>query len=238
MSGLELALAMGVVTVGALLQGSVGFGLGLFAAPLLLLIDVRLIPAPLLCASFVLTLLLTHRERHGINVGDLGWALGGRVVGVGAAAMLLAVIPAERISLLLAGTILLAVALSASGLHPRPRPSVLVSAGTLSGFMGTAVSVGGPPIALVYQAESGPRIRGTLSAYFTLGVLMSLSALWYVGRFGRAELLLSVGLLPGVLLGFLLSRHLTDVLDRGYTRRAVLIISAAAALAVIARQAL
>jgi uncharacterized membrane protein YfcA len=235
-TSLELALASAAVMTGALVQGSVGFGLGLVAAPLLLLIDSQFIPGPLLTASAVLTLFLTHREWRSVSFSDLKWALSGRVVGVIVAATVLVVTPVEYISIAFGALVLAAVALSASGLHLAPRPSYLVAAGMLSGFMGTTVSVGGPPIALIYQRESGPRIRGTLSAYFTVGVALSLVALRIVGRYGRSELVMALGLLPGILLGFWLSQHTAGVLDKGYTRVAVLVVSAAAAVVAILRQ--
>lgn len=238
MTWVELAVASAVVMAGATLQGSVGFGLGLVAAPLLLLIDPSLIPGPLLSAAAVLTVLLTHREWRSVNFADLKWALSGRIVGVAVAAAVLVVVPANYIALAFGTLILMAVAMSASGLHLAPRPSHLVTAGLLSGFMGTTVSIGGPPIALVYQKEVGARIRGTLSAYFTVGAVLSLIALRIIGRYGRTEILLAVGLLPGVLLGFLLSRHTAGVLDKGYTRIGVLTVSAVAALAAILRQLL
>ncbi len=236
MGWIELALASGIVAIGATLQGSVGFGLGMVGAPLLILIDPRFVPAPLLCASVVLTLSLTHRERRSIEFSDLKWALIGRIVGVGIAAAFLAVVSGERIALVFGILVLLAVGISVSGIHLKPTSRTLVVAGTLSGFMGTTVSIGGPPMALVYQNQSGPRIRGTLSAYFTVGVAISLTALHFVGRFGTQELLLAAVFLPGVALGFWISRHTSSLLDRGYTRAAVLAVSASAAVVVVLKQ--
>ncbi len=211
----QIALAAGAVTVGATLQGSIGFGLGLVAAPLLVLIDPRFIPAPLLLASVVLTVLLTHREWRSVQFRDLGWAIGGRMVGIAAA---------------------IAALLLISGLHLPPTPRTLLGAGMLSGFSGTAVSIGGPPMALVLQRESGARLRGTLSAFFVVGISMSLVGLRIAGRLGRTELLLSLALLPGILLGYLISRHTARLLDRGYTRSAVLAVSGAAGVVVIIKQ--
>ena len=93
-------------------------------------------------------------------------------------------------------------------------------------------------MALLYQHESGSRIRGTLSAYFVIGVSMSLVGLHFVGMFGVSELLLSLSLLPGVLVGYWVSRHTAAYLDRGYVRTGVLLVSAASALAVLLQQLL
>lgn len=235
MSALDLVLAGAVVFCGAVLQGSIGFGLGLMAAPLLVLVEPRLVPAPLLLASGVLTVLLTHRERHAIITDDLKWSLGGRVLGTLPALAVLTVVPGERLGLAFGALVLLGVGLSASGWHLPPSPRVLLGAGALSGFMATIAAIGGPPMALVYQRESGPRIRATLSAYFVVGVAISLAGLAWVGRFGLAETALAGALIPAILAGFWVSRHTARRLDRGSLRPAVLIVSAASAAAVIVK---
>jgi uncharacterized membrane protein YfcA len=88
---------------------------------------------------------------------------------------------------------------------------------------------------MMYQHESGPRIRGTISAIFTIGTTISLAALWWVGRFGAVELTLGLSLLPGVLAGFVLSRYTARRLDRAHIRPAVLAISAFSAVVVALR---
>jgi uncharacterized membrane protein YfcA len=235
-SPLAFALITVIVTLGATLQGTVGFGMGLLAVPMLILIDPRLVPGPLLGTSVVYVLLLAVRNRRGVRWGDLKWALTGRFVGVAIAAAVLAIVSPEHIELIFGVLILLAVALSASGLKLEPKPGTLVGAGTLSGFMATTVSIGGPPMALLYQHKSGERLRGTMSGFFVVGILLSITALHLVGRFGRQEAILAAMLLPGTLLGFLLSQHTARVFDRGYIRPAVLTVSSITALVVLVRQ--
>jgi len=235
MSPAQLLLVTAVVGAGAALQGSIGFGLGLMAAPLLVLIEPRLVPAPLLLASGVLTVLLTHRERHAIIMDDLKWSLGGRVLGTLPALAILTAIPGDRLGLAFGALVLLGVGLTASGWHLPPSPRVLLGAGALSGFMATTAAIGGPPMALVYQHESGPRIRATLSAYFVVGVAISLTGLALVGRFGLTEAALAGALLPAILIGFWVSRHTARRLDRGSLRPALLTVSAASAAAVIVK---
>jgi hypothetical protein len=46
-----------------------------------------------------------------------------------------------------------------------------VAGGVVSGIMGTAADIGGPPLALVYQSRSGPEVRSTLVVTFFLGRL-------------------------------------------------------------------
>jgi uncharacterized membrane protein YfcA len=224
-----------IVAVGAALQGAVGFGFGLFSVPLLLLIAPSLVPGPILASSTVLTLLLTHLHRRGINRRHLAWALSGRVVGIGCAVVLLAVASSTALALWSGVLVLVAVLLSASGLRVAPAPRTLVVAGVLSGIMATVVSTGGPPMALLYQREPGPQLRGTLAAYFLVGVTLSLIGLHLTGHFGWPGLRAAAALVPGVLVGYAISRKLARVLDRGYTRPAVLAISGLSSIVVIIR---
>jgi hypothetical protein len=209
--------------------------MGMLGSPLLLLIDSRFVPGPILASTMVFTGLLTLRERRAIDFGGVRWAMAGRFVGTFPAVAVLALVPAEQLSLVFGTVVLLAVVISVSGLHVEPRPATLLVGGALSGLMGTIAAVGGPPIALLYQHASGARVRGTLSSVFLVGTVLSLAALVLVGRFGRDELLLSLALLPGAAIGFLVSRRIASRLDRGYTRRAVLAVASVAGLIVIGR---
>ena len=235
MSPLDLLAVLLCSAVGFTLQGSVGFGMGLLGSPILLLVDTRLVPGPILAATMVFTALLTLRERRAIDLGGLRWAVAGRVAGTLPAAALLAALLPEQINLLFGGIVLIAVALSLSGRHVEPGPVSLLVAGALSGIMGTIAAIGGPPMALLYQHAPGARVRGTLSSFFVIGTAISLAALVLVGRFGRAELQLTLALLPGGLFGLIVSRRIASRLDQGYTRPAVLTIAAIAGLMVVVR---
>lgn len=232
MTPLALIAVNVIVAVGSWLQGSVGFGLGLLAVPFLALIDTALVPGPILFASGCLTVTMLRRERDALRRDDLKWSLGGRVFGTLAAMAVLVAVPAERLGVLFGVLVLGAVALSASGLHPATGPRTLVSAGLLSGFMATVASIGGPPMALLYQRESGASIRSTLSAYFLVGTVISLGGLYLVDRFGWLELRLGLLMLPGTWLGFAVSRWTTGLFDRGLIRPAILVVSAIAGAAV------
>jgi uncharacterized membrane protein YfcA len=234
----DILLANLAVVLGATLQGSVGFGLGFVGAPLLMLISPSFILGPLLFNAVVLTLLLTHRERKSIVVSEIRWAVVGRLVGVAIAAAVVASISTDGLALTLGLMVLLLVGLSLSGLHFEPTWKSLIVAGTVSGFSGTIASVGAPPMAIVYQNATGPRIRGTLSAFFVIGTIMSLTALLLVGQLGIVELTIALTMLPGLLLGFVLSRRLALVIDRGRTRYAVLGLSAMGGALLVLRQLL
>ena len=75
-----IVLAGLVVAFGALMQGTVGFGFALVAAPLLVLLDPALVPVSLLLLlATAHALLMPRREHSDTDRAGVGWAL----VGVG-----------------------------------------------------------------------------------------------------------------------------------------------------------
>lgn len=235
MTLLGWSAAVAIIATGSAIQGSVGFGLGVFGAPLLALIDPRLVPGPILLDALLLTVLVAVREWKWVRLADLGWAIPGRLVGTALAVVLMRAVPAERFQVALGLLILSAVALSVWGPRLPLNPRTLMGAGVLAGVLSTFTSIGGPPMALIYQHEEGPRVRGTLAAFFTLGVIFSMGGLRVAGRFGWTEVRLAALLLPGIVAGFLLSRWSARWLDRGHTRALVLGTSAVASVLVIVK---
>ncbi len=236
MTPADMAVVTLVVAAGASVQTAVGFGLGLLAAPVLALYDTDLVPGPLLFVMVPLTLLVARRERGSLDFRGIRWALVGRIPGTIAGSLAVAALPEGPLAVLFGSLVLVAVALSLSGWHLRPTSGTLLTAGAASGFMGTATSIGGPPMALVYQRSTGPQLRATLAAYFVVGAAFSLAMLAVVGEFGMDELRLGLVLLPGVLLGYAASGPLTRLLDRGYTRAAVLAFASVSSVVLVLRE--
>jgi hypothetical protein len=235
-SGLEILLATVVVAAGAALQAVLGFGLGLVGAPVLHLIDPELVPGPLLFVMVPLTVLVARRERGSLDLRGIRWALVGRVPGTIAGTVAVASFSERSLGVLLGLVVLGAVVLSVAGWHVQPTSGTLLAAGVASGFMGTATSIGGPPMAMVYQRRTGAELRSTLAAYFVVAAGFSLFVLAVAGEFDGEGLSLGLRLLPGVVLGYLLSGPLGTVLDKGRTRPAVLGASAVSAVVLIAQQ--
>ena len=234
MSGGGLALVLAAVLVGAVVQGSIGFGLNLIAAPVLALVDPDLVPGPAIVIAFVMTLLVASREWRDIDLRDVRWAFYGRIPGSLAGAAAVAVLSQRSLSLAIGAAVLVAVAITATGVHVTPTRGVLVGAGAVSGLMGTASSIGGPPMAMALHGSTGAAMRGTLSAFFLLGTIMSVVLLAAVGEFGTDDLVASVILLPPVLIGFVASRHVAPHVDGARLRTGVLALSTLAAASVIA----
>lgn len=233
MSAVEVVVVVVVSAVGAFVQGSVGFGHNLVVAPTLVLVDERFVPGPAIASAAVLTALMALRDRNDVHLGEVRIALVGRIPATVLAAFTVALLPADPLAVLFAVLVLAAVAITAFGPQLAPTRNRLLVAGALSGFMGTATSIGGPPMAVLYAGQHGRRLRGTLAAYFLAGIAISLAALAATGSFGREELGLSIIPIPGIVVGFLASHGGARWLDAGRTRPAVLAVSTVAALSVL-----
>lgn len=214
-----------------------GFGVNLFAAPVLVLINVHFVPGPMILAALVLNVLIVRREPSDGQWETIRWPLIGMLPGAVAGGVLLRVLDNHRNTLaLLFGTlILLAVVLSVSGLHPATTRRAFTTAGVVSGFMGTAVGIGGPPMALMYQNREGSDLRGILARFFGLSSLVSLCVLAAAGLFSWTDVGIAVFLLPGIVAGYLCSGALAARVDGNHVRIAVLTLSAASALVTIAK---
>jgi hypothetical protein len=235
---LNAGMAFGIALIGSLLQGSIGFGLGLVCVPLLVLIDPVFVPGPLLLSALFLNLLISSRELRSIDIRGLKWAIPGRILGAILGAALLTVIPQKNLSLLFGSMVILAVIIIFAGFDLPPHPWNVFGAGTFSGFMGTTASIGGAPMALVYQRKKGPRIRGTLAAIFIFGTIISIASLAFIGSFGLREIQAALLLFPGNIIGFFLSNRTARILDRGFIRPAVLAASSLSGIIVILRNIL
>jgi hypothetical protein len=209
--------------------------LAVVSAPILLLINPVFVPGPLLLAAMMLTILISYRERASVVHSEVAIGTIGRIIGTLPAAYAMSVVDQNVYTVLFAILIILGVLMSVSGWHLRPTPRTLMAASALSGFTGTISSVGGPALALVYQHQKGPHIRGTMSAIFTVGTVISVAGLWWAGKFGVDELVIGLLLAPGVLLGYFLSGYATGHIDGRLTRPAILTVSVLSAVLIIAR---
>jgi uncharacterized protein len=219
-----------VVALSALVQGAVGYGMALVAAPLLALVDATLVPVPLILLTSVHAVLAVVRDgRHA------GWAMLGRLPGTGLGVLAVVALSQRLFSLLVGLGVLACVVLSLLPWRPRPRPGSLLLAGLVSGAGGTAAAIGGPPIALLYQDAAGSRIRGTIAGYFVLGSVTSIIALAAAGQVTGSSLANTAVLTPFLLAGFALSAPARQVLDNGWTRYAVLTVAAASAVLLLGR---
>ena len=229
-----LAAAGTAVLIGTVVQSSVGLGLGLTAAPVVAMLDPTLMPGTLLVLTAVLPLFTVGAEWRHADLRGISWALAGRLVGTVGGVWVVALATPDTLGLWV-GVGVLSRWPRAHHTGCAPTPATLSVAGVISGVMGTATSIGGPPVALVYQHEEGPRIRATLGTYFFVGVLLSLAALAVGGQLGLREVATGAALIPFLVAGFLLSRPLRSMLGGQRLRIALLAVVAVSGSTLVLR---
>jgi uncharacterized membrane protein YfcA len=231
----EAVAALTIIFFSSAIQSSFGIGGALIAAPALLLVNPLFVPLPVLVANVFVSALASRREWRAVNQQDLFYLLTGRLAGTLPALVLLGLISQTSFDLLFGVMLLIAVALSLTGLTVPLNRLNLFLAGSLSGLMGTASSIGGPPTALVYRQVDGARFRATLSMQLLVGGLISITGLLLMSELKQAQLIASALLLPGVIGGYGLSRIGFQRVNREAINFFVLAVSAFSALLVILR---
>jgi uncharacterized membrane protein YfcA len=225
-------LTLIAVAVGAVVQGSIGFGYAFVAVPTMALLYPEALPVTPLLLALPMTALMTAREWHSIDITGFLLITVARLAGTVAGVTLLVLVPASYLSVIV-GLLITAVALL-SFFSPNFEVSnkTRIAGGMASGITSTTAAIGGPPLALIYQDRSGAELRSTLSISFVVGTVMSLAALAFAGKVQGWHFLLALQLLPGLLVGLWSSRWVIKYLDERWLRPAVLTFAAVAGLTV------
>ena len=193
------------------------------------------VPGPVIVSVFVLSIIISRNNLRFIDFSGLKFALIGRFPGAFAGAFAISILSVKYLSIILGSLVLMAVGGSLIKKRFEPTPVALLFTGIVSGFMSSTISMGGPPMALVYQHQSADKLRGTISGFLIVGTLISLLALHLSGKFGLYELVLSIILLPGTLIGFFISKFASKIMEKHILRPYILIFSSIAAIVTIAK---
>jgi uncharacterized membrane protein YfcA len=228
----QLALVAATLMAGAAVQGTVGFGLGLVAIPLLVWAGLSLptaigvtLPVVLVQTSFncwqcrrelpwreALPMFLLRAVSMPLGV----WLLGE-----------VAEFDAGRTKQMIGVFLLLVVGLQWWA-QPMPRPRVpffwTALAGSLSGFMAGTVGMGGPPVSLWVLAHDWSPARQRAFLWLTFLLIMPLQAGLLIGRFGQ-PLVTAIGLgiafTPSTLCGAWLGGYFGSLLSKSRLRQAI-----------------
>jgi len=163
----------------------------------------------------------------------VSWALAGRVAGTAAGVWLLTAVPVQALGILVGAAVLAVIAAGSLGRElPRNRWTLL-GAGVVSGTTGTATSIGGPPVALLYQRERGARVRATLSLFLCVGNSLAIAALAVAGRMPARDVEAGLIFLACAAVGLVAAARFRRFLDAGRMRAAVLVTASASATILI-----
>lgn len=231
----EYLVILLAASVGATVQGSVGFGASLTTVPVVALFAPEALPGVAVIWSMPLVIAVALRERHDIDWFGLRWMTVGRLPGAALGAWVVTVVAIDTLSVLTGATVLVAVAISTLGAAVAITAATSTGTGFASGLMGTTTGIDGPPMALLYQHSQGRVTRSTLGAAFVTGGVISLATLLVAGAVEGWQVLLGLALAPSHVVALLVSHRLRDQVDTGWLRPAVLVFAAVAATAAMVR---
>lgn len=231
-----------LILVSSVLQTVTGFGFAILSAP----IGAALVGGPgavgmvLIAGTAVDILILTlRRQRPRPRWDEVGILGVSSLPGLALGAYLLMVLPARPLLLLIAATVVVAVTLRWTGLRAG-RARVLsrrwgLLAGVVSGTLGTATTLGGPPtmLYLAHRPYDPSTVRDTMVTLNLVRLPLSLIAL------AAGDVLVVI---PGIawlvvaaLAGYLIGQRLFVRLDTpGFDKLVLLLLLAAAVAATVA----
>ena len=230
---LTVVLALVAVAVGAVIQGSIGFGYAFVAVPAMALLYTEAVPVTPLLLALPMTVLMSAREWKSIDISGFFLITGARVVGTALGVALLVFIPASFLSVLVGLLIVVAALMSFLSANFEVNNKTRLVGGIASGVTSTTAAIGGAPLALIYQDRSGAELRSTLAISFAAGIVIWLVGLALAGKVEGWHFILALKLLPGLLVGLWASRWAVKALDEHWLRPTVLTFATVAGLLVI-----
>ena len=233
---MSLAVWLGcavTLALGAFVQRATGFGLAVVGAPLLLMLEPRLVPVILVLFGFTVAIATLRHYWREVQLGEIATALVGRIPGNALGLWLLLAAPMAVLETLIAGSVLFAVAVTLFRLRLPVNRGTLFGAGVFSGIFGTIAALSGPPLVLLLHGFSPDRLRGTLSAFFVVTALMTLVTLGLGGLLRAWHFGLALTFAPWVLAGSWLAGRVAHRLDRRLLQGASLALCTLAALGLL-----
>lgn len=219
MTPLMIILAAGALFLGSLVQGTVGFGLGMVSVPLLsLFLDVKIAIPIATVFGWLITIPVCIKMRKYINYRLAFILYIPAIVGIQFGGELLKNVESAYI-LLAMGAILIAV----GGLTVINRPirvkDNLFSAiicGLLSGILGASAGESGPPIVTYMNClkTSAERIKATTNFYFFMAMLTVIFKLFTNGVITKDVGIITAWSIPAMLVGGFIGMFLFDYVQR------------------------
>lgn len=223
MSGPEVLLVVVAAVLGGAAQSVLGFGAAFTTVPALALVAPELIPGAALLSFLPLTSSMAWRERGRIDRTAAVRVSIARLPGIALGTLAVRIADPEALAAGVAVVLLAAVLSAALGWSVTPTPWAERITGAISGFSGTAVGLGGPPLAVLYRDRPPGESRPTLSIVFAVGIVCSLASLGWSGSFTAAQAVAGAWIAVAIMGGMTLAAPLLRRLSDAHLRRGLLV---------------
>jgi len=232
--GWAFVIVATAVFVGAIVQGILGFGAVIVSFPVLVLVEPELLPQSMLIVATFSTVLIAVSNRGHAKWSEVRWFVAGRPIGLAGAVGLLAALDHDVIALAGGTVVLAAIVLSLWAPEVARTPRTLFVAGSVSSLFGAAVSIGGPPMGLLYQRSDGPALRATVSTLALTGAPIAIVVLAATGNVESIDIRTGLALVPFGLAGAATARLIIPYFDHRL-RPIILSVCAVAAIGAMAK---
>ena len=199
-------LAFCAVLVAAFVRGVSGFGLALVLAPILVLLmnAKSTVVVNLLLALISNIVILPFSFRHVYLKGIIPMAVS-TLPGIIVGAWIITIIMPSTLKVVIGAVTMVSDIPLALGLN-RPFTKEKLACGVsgfLSGLLGTATGLGGPPVVLFMHNQNWRKetIHSSLAAFFLFAAICSLIALIVAGIVEMQTVIFSASLAPALLVG-------------------------------------
>jgi len=201
--------------IGCVVQTSVGFGMAVIAAPIIVLFKPEWVPIVITIVALALSLQNSWGQRTYIEWHIISPAMVTRVPGTIIGAWILSLLYENKngLQILIAIMVLIAVFVTAFSKPFQSNAKNISIAGFFSGIAGTTTSIGGPPMALVMQHGHSHNTRANLSIYFVYSCITALISYHIIGLLNKEMWLIGISFIPIGLAGYkigTLLRHFVD----------------------------
>ncbi|MGI9017987.1 MAG: sulfite exporter TauE/SafE family protein [Euzebya sp.] len=219
LSGPEMVFVLVAAVLGGAAQSVLGFGAAFTTVPAIAIVAPELIPGAALLSFLPLTGIMALRERTLMDRPAAFRICVARVPGILLGTAAVKVLDADDLATGVAIVMLGAVVSAGLGWSVAMTPTSERIAGVISGFSGTAVGLGGPPLAVLFRDRPPQQSRPTLAVVFTIGILLSTFTLAVTGSLTWNQVtsgaVIAVGLMAGLVLASPLLARLSDKTIRG-----------------------
>ena len=229
----EIIAANLIIFGASVLQAVTGLGFAMVSVPLLALISISWVPAPMLICNIALSFMLMRKGRHALERAEAPPLVVGLIIGTVAGVSLLSIFSERGLGLTIGGIIIAAVLASLFTPPLRITRPRLLAGSFLGGATGVIAAMHGPPLILLYQRERPEKVRATMAGVFLFGCFLALGSLWVAGILGWEDVWRGLFLLPGVGIGYFVGLALGGRISAGAVRHAMLALSGSAGVALV-----
>jgi uncharacterized membrane protein YfcA len=228
------------VFVGAMIRGFTGFGFGIAATPLLVLLfpPAEIVP-PILILQVLAGIQIYLRTRGHVDWKLLLPSLVGALAGIPLGTLALDLLDGDSMRLIIGVTVLIAAAILLAGFRFKARPPVWLSGGLgiVAGIGSGAAGIPGPPVIVLFLSSPVSLAigRASLSAFFLFVATASSAASAWRGLLTLNSVVLGALLMAPLLIGNHFGDKLFAKVDERTFRRIALFLLFAIGISTIVR---